>query len=62
MHRRSSLAPVWALLFVVTVILSTAAGPSPAGAQTAPPPGQPYPAKALILVDSDTGKVLEAFN
>jgi D-alanyl-D-alanine carboxypeptidase (penicillin-binding protein 5/6) len=62
MHRRSSLAPVGALLFVVTAILSATARPDPAGAQTAPPPGQPYPAKAWILVDADTGKVLEAFN
>jgi D-alanyl-D-alanine carboxypeptidase (penicillin-binding protein 5/6) len=62
MHRRSSLAPVWALLFLVTAILSATARPAPAGAQTAPPPGQPYPAKAWILVDADTGKVLEAFN
>jgi D-alanyl-D-alanine carboxypeptidase (penicillin-binding protein 5/6) len=66
MHRRSSLAPMWALLFLVTVILSATARPAPAGAQTvpppAPPPGQPYPAKAWILVDADTGKVLEASN
>ena len=62
MHRRSSLALVWALLFLVTAIFSATARPSPAGAQTAPPPGQPYPAKAWILVDADTGKVLEAFN
>src|SRR5919107_6014935 len=62
MHRRPSLAPVWSLLFLVTVILSAAAGPAPAGAQAVPPPGQPYPAKAWILVDADTGKVLEAFN
>ncbi|MGH9009936.1 MAG: D-alanyl-D-alanine carboxypeptidase family protein [Acidimicrobiia bacterium] len=62
MHRRLSLAPVWALLCLVTLILSATARPAPAGAQTAPPPGQPYPAKAWILVDADTGKVLEAFN
>ena len=61
MHRRSSLAPVWALLSLVSVILM-AAHPAPAGAQTAPPPGQPYQAKAWILVDADTGKVFEAFN
>jgi D-alanyl-D-alanine carboxypeptidase (penicillin-binding protein 5/6) len=58
---RLSLAPVGALLCLVTLVL-TAAAPSPAGAQTAPPPGLPYPAKAWILVDADTGKVLDAFN
>ncbi len=62
MHRRPSLAPVWALLCLVTLILSAIGRPAPAGAQTAPPPGQPYPARAWILVDADTGKVLEAFN
>ena len=35
-------------------------GASPAGAQT-PPPG-PFPAKAWILADADTGKVLDAFD
>jgi D-alanyl-D-alanine carboxypeptidase (penicillin-binding protein 5/6) len=54
---------VWALLCLVTLVLSAVARPAPAGAQTpSPPPGQPYPAKAWILVDADTGKVLEAFN
>jgi len=62
MPRRPSPAPVWALLCLVTLIFSAAARPAPAGAQTAPPPGQPYPAKAWILVDADTGKVLDAFN
>ena len=62
MPRRPSPAPVWALLCLVTLILPAAARPAPAGAQTAPPPGLPYPAKAWILVDADTGKVLEAFN
>jgi D-alanyl-D-alanine carboxypeptidase (penicillin-binding protein 5/6) len=58
MPRRSSPAPVWALLCLISLIVTA----GPAGAQTAPPPGQPYPAKAWILVDADTGKVLEAFN
>jgi serine-type D-Ala-D-Ala carboxypeptidase (penicillin-binding protein 5/6) len=59
MPRRPSPAPVWALLCLISLILSA----GPAGAQvTAPPPGQPYPAKAWILVDADTGKILEAFN
>ena len=61
MPRRPSLAPVWALLCLLTLILSGAARPAPAGAQAAPPPGQP-PAKAWVLVDADTGKVLDAFN
>src|ERR1044071_9053987 len=62
MPRRPSPAPVWALLCLVTVILAVPARPAPAGAQAAPPPGQPWPAKAWILVDADTGKVLDAFN
>jgi len=66
MPRRPSPAPVWALLCLVTLVLSGAARPAPAGAQAAtppgPPPGQPFPAKAWILVDADTGKVLDAFN
>ncbi len=62
MPRRPSLAPVWALLCLLTLILSAAARPAPAAAQAAPPPGQPIPAKAWILVDADTGKVLDAFN
>jgi D-alanyl-D-alanine carboxypeptidase (penicillin-binding protein 5/6) len=54
---------VWALLCLATIILTAVARPAPAGAQTAaPPPGQPWPAKAWILVDADTGKVLDAFN
>jgi D-alanyl-D-alanine carboxypeptidase (penicillin-binding protein 5/6) len=48
---------VWVLLCLVSLLAAT-----PAGAQTAPPPGPPRPAKAWILVDADTGKVLEAFN
>src|ERR1044071_2314918 len=62
MPRRPSPAPVWALLCLLTLILSGIARPAPAGAQAAPPPGQPFPAKAWILVDADTGKVLDAFN
>ena len=62
MPRRLSPAPVWALLCLLTLILPATARPAPAGAQAAPPPGQPYPAKAWILVDADTGKVLDAFN
>jgi serine-type D-Ala-D-Ala carboxypeptidase (penicillin-binding protein 5/6) len=63
MPRRPSLAPVGALLCLVTLILSGVARVAPAGAQAAaPPPGQPFPAKAWILVDADTGKVLDAFN
>ena len=62
MPRRPSPAPVWALLCLVTLTLVGARAAAPAGAQTAPPPGQPWPAKAWILVDADTGKVLEAFN
>src|SRR3954447_18875573 len=62
MPRRPSPAPVWALLCLLTLILSGAARPAPAAAQAAPPPGQPFPAKAWILVDADTGKVLDAFN
>jgi serine-type D-Ala-D-Ala carboxypeptidase (penicillin-binding protein 5/6) len=62
MPRRPLPAPVWALLCLVTLILSTAARPAPVGAQAAPPPGAPYPAKAWILVDADTGKVLDALN
>ncbi|MEW6472550.1 MAG: D-alanyl-D-alanine carboxypeptidase [Actinomycetota bacterium] len=66
MPRRPSPAPVWALLCLVSLLLvgAFAAGPAaaPAGAQAAPPPGQPWPAKAWILVDADTGKVLDAFN
>jgi D-alanyl-D-alanine carboxypeptidase (penicillin-binding protein 5/6) len=53
---------VWALLCLVTLTLSGVACPAPAAAQTAPPPGPPVPAKAWILVDADTGKVLEASN
>ena len=53
---------MWALLCLVTLLLVGHRRPTPAGAQTAPPPGQPYPAKAWILVDADTGKVLDAFN
>ena len=64
MPRRPSLAPVWALLCLMTAITATAGGlaaPLPAGAQ-APPPGAAYPGKAWILVDADTGKILDAFD
>ena len=63
MPRRPSPAPVWALLCLLSVIGAVLlAGPvAPAGAQ-APPPGAAYPAKAYILVDADTGKVLDAFD
>jgi D-alanyl-D-alanine carboxypeptidase (penicillin-binding protein 5/6) len=53
---------VWALLCLVTLIVVGGPRPAPAGAQAAPPPTQPVPAKAWILVDADTGKVLDAFN
>jgi serine-type D-Ala-D-Ala carboxypeptidase (penicillin-binding protein 5/6) len=63
MPRRPSLAPVWALLCLITLTLTGAFAAGPAAAQTTdPPPGPPWPAKAWILVDADTGKVLEAFN
>ncbi len=62
MLRRPSPAPVWALFCLVTLVFAAVARPAPAGAQVAPPPGLPYPAKAWILVDADTGKVLDAFN
>ena len=62
MPRRPSPAPVWALLCLLSVIASVlGTAPRPAGAQ-APPPGAPFPAKAWILVDADTGKVLDAFD
>jgi D-alanyl-D-alanine carboxypeptidase len=61
MPRRPSLAPVWALLCLMTMMtVGLAAGAHPAGAQA--PPGAPYPAKAWILVDADTGKVLDAYD
>jgi D-alanyl-D-alanine carboxypeptidase (penicillin-binding protein 5/6) len=56
MPRRPIIAPVWALLCLMLV--ATAAGP--AGAQA--PPGPAYPAKAWILVDAGTGRVLDAYN
>ncbi|MCA1846656.1 MAG: D-alanyl-D-alanine carboxypeptidase [Actinobacteria bacterium] len=63
MPRRPSPAPVWALLCLLMVLLGGFAVSGPAGAQTpAQPPGAPLPAKAWILVDADTGKVLDAFN
>jgi D-alanyl-D-alanine carboxypeptidase (penicillin-binding protein 5/6) len=62
MPRRPSPAPVWALLCLITLVVVGAADPSPAGAQSPLPPGAAYPAKAYILVDADTGKVLDAFN
>ncbi|HYH50503.1 MAG TPA: D-alanyl-D-alanine carboxypeptidase [Acidimicrobiia bacterium] len=62
MPRRPAPAPVWALLCLISLVLSgalaVAVAAAPAGAQVAPP----YPAKAWILVDGDTGKVLDAFN
>jgi len=60
MPRRPSPAPVWALLCLFSVIPAVLVA-APAGAQ-APPPGAAYPAKAYILVDADTGKVLDAFD
>ncbi|HEY4411224.1 MAG TPA: hypothetical protein VGO87_15210 [Acidimicrobiia bacterium] len=60
MPRRPSPAPVWALLCLLSLI-APAWGAPPAGAQ-APPPGAAYPAKAYLLADADTGKVLEAFD
>ena len=62
MPRRPSPAPVWALLCFVTLVVVGGPRPAPAAAQAAPPPTQPVPAKAWILVDADTGKVLDAFN
>jgi D-alanyl-D-alanine carboxypeptidase (penicillin-binding protein 5/6) len=62
MPRRPLPAPVWALLCLVTLVAAGSVHPSPAGAQTPPPPGAAYPAKAYILVDADTGKVLDAFD
>jgi D-alanyl-D-alanine carboxypeptidase (penicillin-binding protein 5/6) len=53
---------VWALLCLVTLALLAAATTGPAGAQTAPPPGAAPAAKAWLLADADTGKVLDAFN
>jgi D-alanyl-D-alanine carboxypeptidase (penicillin-binding protein 5/6) len=61
MPRRPSPAPVWALLCLMTVMTVGLVGPAPAGAQAAPPPGA-HPAKAWILVDADTGKILDAFD
>jgi len=52
---------VWALLCLMTVVIVGLAPTAPAGAQAAPPPGA-HPAKAWILVDADTGKVLDAFD
>jgi serine-type D-Ala-D-Ala carboxypeptidase (penicillin-binding protein 5/6) len=56
MPRRPIIAPVWALLCLMLV--TTAAGP--AGAQA--PPGPAYPAKAWILVDAGSGRVLDAYD
>jgi D-alanyl-D-alanine carboxypeptidase (penicillin-binding protein 5/6) len=53
---------VWALLCLVTIVVFGPADPSPAEAQTAPPPAPAHPAKAWILVDADTGKILAAHN
>ena len=61
MPRRPSPAPVRALLCLLTIVAAVLAVPAPAGAQ-APPPGAAYPAKAWVLVDADTGKVLDAFD
>jgi D-alanyl-D-alanine carboxypeptidase (penicillin-binding protein 5/6) len=60
MPRRPSPAPVWALLCLLSVIVPLGVA-GPAGAQ-APPPGAAYPAKAYLLADADTGKVLDAFD
>lgn len=62
MPRRPTPAPVWASLCLVTLALLAAATSGPAGAQTAPPPGAAPAAKAWLLADADTGKVLDAFN
>src|SRR5437763_1624257 len=60
MPRRPSPAPVWALLCLMTLIAPVLAASS-AGAQV-PPPGTTFPAKAYILADADTGKVIDAFD
>jgi len=64
MPRRPSPAPVWALLCLMTALVGGFGAAVPAGAQQGPPlpPGAPFPAKSWILVDADTGKVLDAFN
>jgi D-alanyl-D-alanine carboxypeptidase (penicillin-binding protein 5/6) len=56
MPRRPIIAPVWALLCLIVVVTA----PGPAGAQA--PPGPAYPAKAWIVVDAGTGKVIDAYN
>lgn len=61
MPRRRTPAPVRASLCFVTLAL-LAATTGAAGAQTAPPPGAAPAAKAWLLADADTGKVLDAFN
>jgi D-alanyl-D-alanine carboxypeptidase (penicillin-binding protein 5/6) len=62
MPRRLSLAPVWALLCLMTVMVVGSASPVPAAAETPTAPGAAYPAKAWVLVDADTGTVLDAFD
>jgi D-alanyl-D-alanine carboxypeptidase (penicillin-binding protein 5/6) len=61
MPRRPATAPVWALLCLMSLMAVDGLIPAPAGAQ-APPPGAAYQAKAWILADGDTGKVLDAFD
>jgi serine-type D-Ala-D-Ala carboxypeptidase (penicillin-binding protein 5/6) len=56
MPRRPIIAPVWALLCLMLVVAAAA----PAAAQT--PPAPAYPAKAWILVDAGSGRILDAYN
>src|SRR5690348_538824 len=62
MPRRPIIAPVWALLCLMLLATAgatvTVAGPD--GAQA--PPGPAYPAKAWIVVDATTGRILDAYN
>jgi len=62
MPRRPIIAPVWALLCLMLLAAAgvTVTGAGPAGAQA--PPGPAYPAKAWIVVDAGTGRILDAYN
>lgn len=56
MPRRPIIAPVWALLCLMLVV----APATPAAAQT--PTAPAYPAKAWILADAGSGRILDAYN